>query len=154
MKKSEIIAIVTQKVEEFIAEENLDLFDIELGTRGGTTVLTVKLTSEDGVDLDDCHKIHVLLSSFLDDLDPFEDQYMLEVASPGLDAPLKSDMALKNSVGKEVYVKTYVAVKDYPKSVVGILSHYDDQTIEIISDEKTYTFERKMISTIKLHFEF
>ena len=154
MKKREIITNLVKKVSEMANLEGLSLFDVEINLKGGTNIITVKITSSEGVGLDDCHKIHRQVSAYLDELDPFEEQYILEVSSPGLDAPLKTEIALSNSVGREVFVKTYVAVSDYPKSIVGTLESYDDEKIVVKGSEMEYTIERKMVSTIRLHFKF
>jgi ribosome maturation factor RimP len=154
VKRKEIIKLVAKEAEKHVEEYGLELFDVDIETKGGSTVISVKLTSDSGVNLDDCHKVHVHLSKYLDDVDPIEDSYFLEVSSPGLDASLKSEMAMSKSIGKEVYVKTYVASDKWPKSLVGILKSYDEKEVEIENEEQIYRIERKMISTIKLHFSF
>ncbi len=43
---------------------------------------------EGGIEVDDCAKISTALSAVLDVEDPIEDNYALEVSSPGIDRPL------------------------------------------------------------------
>lgn len=43
---------------------------------------------EGGIEVDDCAKISVAVSAVMDVEDPIEDEYTLEVSSPGIDRPL------------------------------------------------------------------
>ena len=154
MKRKDLLTMLTSEAEKLARKHNLELFDVEVESKGGSTVLAVKLTSDDQISLDDCHKVHVELSDFLDKEDPIPESYFLEVSSPGLDASLKSDLALSKSIGQEVYVKTYTATDKWPKTLVGILKSYTVKEVEIESEQKIYNISRKMISTIRLHFRF
>ena len=154
MKKKELTDLLIKEADILAKKYGLQLFDVNIETKGGSKVLSIKLTSNTGVSLDDCHKVHVELSKYLDEVDPIEDTYFLEVSSPGLDASLKSELAISKSIGKEVFVKTFVATENWPKTLVGILKSYDEKEVEIENEEQTYKIERKMISTIRLHFSF
>jgi ribosome maturation factor RimP len=56
---------------------------------GKTRVLQIMADKpEGGIEVDDCGAISVAVSAVLDVEDPIEDQYVLEVSSPGIDRPL------------------------------------------------------------------
>lgn len=152
MNKKSVIMKIKPFVEKITEECQVELFDISLSKRGGSEILSIYITNESGVSLDDCERVHRALDPVLDDLNPIEDSYFLEVSSPGLDAHLKSDLSLHNSVGREVYVKTYRPLGDSGKIFIGILRSFDETQVGLEVNDEVMQIPRKMIATIKLHY--
>src|SRR3954453_4744771 len=102
---------VTEVVEDLAApifqELGLELVDIEYVKEGKEWFLRVFVDKEAGVDIEDCGIVSERLSEKLDELDPIPHNYFLEVSSPGAERPLKKDKDFINSIGKNVFVKTY-----------------------------------------------
>ncbi|MBR2384069.1 MAG: ribosome maturation factor RimP [Clostridia bacterium] len=74
--------------------------------------LTVYIDTEDGVDLDTCEKFHNAIDPILDDFDPsFGASYTLNVSSPGLDRPLKTDRDFQKRIGCDVEIKLFAPLK-------------------------------------------
>ena len=74
--------------------------------------ITVYIDTESGVDLDTCEKFHNAIDSVLDEIDPsYGAAYTLNVSSPGLDRPLKTDRDFKKRIGKDVEVKLFAPLK-------------------------------------------
>jgi ribosome maturation factor RimP len=67
-------------------------FDLVRVTLSGTKHLSLQVMAEDPktgqLTLDECATISRALSAMLDETDPIEDEYRLEVSSPGIDRPL------------------------------------------------------------------
>ncbi|MCM1534135.1 MAG: ribosome maturation factor RimP, partial [Corallococcus sp.] len=82
--------------------------------------LTVIIDKDGGVTIDDCEKLHRAIDEPLDDLDPIEDAYILNVSSPGLDRPLKSERDYRRNLNKKILVKLYKPF-DGKKSYEGLL---------------------------------
>ncbi|MEG1584551.1 MAG: ribosome maturation factor RimP, partial [Anaerovorax sp.] len=77
--------------------------------------------SEDtGIGTDDCEKVSRFLSGRLDELDPIEQNYYLEVSSPGMDRALLKDSDYEKYAGKMVDITLYKAI-DGKKNISGIL---------------------------------
>jgi ribosome maturation factor RimP len=57
-----------------------------------------------GITLDVCAQVSRELSRMLDADDPIPGRYMLEVTSPGLDRPLKTETDFRKNTGKDVKV--------------------------------------------------
>ena len=56
---------------------------------GNTRTLQIMADRPDGgIEVDDCGEISIAVSAVLDVEDPVEDNYILEVSSPGIDRPL------------------------------------------------------------------
>src|ERR1700732_1787196 len=76
-------------LEALVSAKDLDLEEIELSRAGRRRVLRIVVDSDEGVDLDECAELSRSLSEKLDETDGMgEDEYQLEVTSPGAERPL------------------------------------------------------------------
>ncbi|MYT24851.1 ribosome maturation factor RimP [Streptomyces sp. SID7760] len=76
-------------LEPLVAAKGLDLEDIEMSKAGKRRMLRVIVDSDEGVELDACAELSREVSDKLDESDVMgEDEYVLEVSSPGADRPL------------------------------------------------------------------
>ena len=78
-------------LEPIIAEKGLELVDLEFVKEGVNWYLRVYIDKDSGVNIDDCEAVSRALEVKLDEKDPIEQAYILEVSSPGIDRPLKKD---------------------------------------------------------------
>ncbi|HFI0513924.1 TPA: ribosome maturation factor RimP [Streptococcus suis] len=108
---SSIIDMVTAAITPAI-QAPYELVDVEYGKMGGDYVLSIFVDKEGGISLQDTADLSEVISPILDTIkpDPFPEQYMLEVTSPGLERPLKTADAVKKAVGKYIHVKLYQAI--------------------------------------------
>ncbi len=88
-----------------------ELVDITFRRFGGRHVLTITADKEGGITLDDCARINERLGAFFDEKtqegsgDPLlSGPYNLEVVSPGLDRPLKTEKDFARALGAHVLV--------------------------------------------------
>ncbi|HFU4011638.1 TPA: ribosome maturation factor RimP [Streptococcus suis] len=132
-----IVEIVTQTIEPVI-QAPYELVDVEYGKMGGDYVLSIFIDKEGGISLQDTADLSELISPLLDTIqpDPFPEQYMLEVTSPGLERPLKTAAALEQAVGKYIHVKLYQAI-DKVKIFEGTLLSFDGEQLELEYLDKT-----------------
>ncbi|MDS8743094.1 ribosome maturation factor RimP, partial [Streptococcus pneumoniae] len=70
------------------------------------------------------------LSEELDATDPIEQNYFLEVSSPGAERPLKKEKDFEKALENFIYIKTYEPVED-AKEFEGYLKSYDEEQVEI-----------------------
>lgn len=116
--------------------------------------LTIVIDKDGGVDINDCEKLHRAIDIPLDELDPIECAYILNVSSPGLDRPLKTERDFKRNLNKKISVKLYKAINSQ-KSFVGILTAYDEDTFTITTDKgQTITFVKKETAHVEPVIEF
>src|SRR3712207_1200336 len=106
-----IVELVTDVIAPAI-QAPYELVDVEYGKMGGDYVLSVFVDKEGGISLNDTADLSEIISPLLDSIkpDPFPDQYMLEVTSPGLERPLKTAEAVEQAVGHYIHVKLYQAI--------------------------------------------
>jgi len=144
------IAEVATKVAEQVGVEFVDVeFKISANPQ-----LTIYIDTEDGVDLITCEKYHRAIDPVLDELDPtFGAPYTLNVSSPGLDRPLKSERDFERALGLEVEVKLYAPLKG-KKFLEGVLAGYDGNTVTIEIDGAEQKLELTKIAKINKAVKF
>ena len=137
-----------------IAEENgCTLWDVEYVKEAGTWFLRVYIDKEGGVDIDDCEAVSRRLSDALDEADPIEGSYTLEVSSAGADRPLKKAEHFAQFMGSEVEVRLYRAMEG-AKECVGLLSGYADGDVTVDTPEGPKTFAKKDVAQVRLYVRF
>ncbi|MFJ4900768.1 ribosome maturation factor RimP [Streptomyces sp. NPDC088727] len=88
-------------VEPLVSAEQLDLEEIEVSRAGRRRVLRIIVDSEEGVELDTCADLSRAISEKLDETDAMgEEEYVLEVSSPGADRPLTEHRHYVRNTGR------------------------------------------------------
>ncbi|MBP5242314.1 MAG: ribosome maturation factor RimP [Clostridia bacterium] len=151
------IAEIRALLEEIAAPMGVEIVDVEF-KQGKNPALTVYADTEKGIDLDTCEAFHRAIDEPLDELDPtYGVPYTLNVSSPGLDRPLKTERDFERVKGGKVEVKLYAPVKG-KKFFEGELTAYDENSVTIVTNEKgkaeEYKFNRTQIAKINRAIEF
>ena len=148
-----------EKIAQPITDElNLELVDVEFVKEGRTWFLRVFVDNPEApIDIEQCAMVSERLSEILDELDPIEQNYFLEVSSPGAERPLKKEKDFENAVGKFIYIKTYEPILD-AKEFEGNLQSYSEDEVEIEvkikTRRKTIVIPREKIAVIRLAIDF
>ncbi len=148
---------VAQRVRE-IAEPLADeigiwIWDVEFVKEGARRVLRITVDSEEGIGIEDCEKLHRAIDPLLDEADLIEEQYYLEVSSPGIERELKNDIHIEACEGWDVEVKLY-APKNGSKLYRGeLLPLTENGDIAIKVGEETGIFGRSTVAKINTYFE-
>lgn len=155
MAKNPGIAEVVAGLAEPLAEEfGYFLWDVEYVKEGGRKILRITIDSEDGINIDDCEKMHRALDPVLDEADPIEEAYYLEVSSPGIERELRTDMHIEACEGWNVEVRLYAPV-DGSKVFRGkLLELGESGSVRIDANGKTREFPRETVAKIQTYFEF
>ena len=154
MSRREEIENKTEALLKPIAEKNeVRIYDVEFVKEAGQWYLRAYIDRDGGVDINKCVDVSHELSDALDEHDYIDEEYILEVSSPGLGRQLKKDRHFENSLGQEVDVKLYKAL-DGTKEFTGNLKSYDSDTITIETPAGDKTFIRKEVSSVKLTLDF
>lgn len=128
--------------EEF-AEDTAEVVETE-----GGTAETGKMQLY--VSTDDCEKVSRFLSEELDRLDPIEQNYYLEVSSPGMDRELIKEKDFARFTGEIVDISLYKAA-DGQKNFQGRLEGLHDGIITIIDEnENRMEFPKEQVAKIRL----
>jgi ribosome maturation factor RimP len=95
---------VTSLARPLAEARGLALVSVEVKGTGGRGLVRVRVDRKGGVGVADCQELSRELSDALDEADPIEDRYALEVTSPGVDHPLTDRAAFDRVEGRPVLV--------------------------------------------------
>ena len=143
-----------QEVLQPIADEmSIEIVEVEF-KQGREPALTIYIDTENGVDLDTCEKFHRAIDPVLDELDPtLGAPYTLNVSSPGLDRPLKTERDFNKCMGKKVEVKLFAPMqgkKFFEATLVG----FDEHCVSIDDNGNVLKLEKSKIAKINRAIEF
>ena len=150
-----VTELTARLAEPVIAEQGCTLWDVEYVKEAGTWYLRVLIDKEGGVDILDCEAISRKLSDLLDEVDPIEGSYTLEVGSAGAERALKPPADFQRYLGSPVLVKLYKPV-DGRKEFPGTLAAYSeaDGSLTVDLNGTAYTFGKKDVALCRLRVEF
>ena len=153
MAKKKITEIVEEMLEDFLRQEGYELYNAEFVKEGRDWFLRVyidKTVTDEYVGTEDCEKVSRFLSEKLDEEDPIEQNYYLEVSSPGMDRPLLKRSHYERYIGREVEIRLYKG-KDGTKNIQGVLKDItgDDITVEDL-DGREWKLQLSEIAKAKL----
>ncbi|MGE7917898.1 ribosome maturation factor RimP [Viridibacillus sp. NPDC093762] len=140
---SKVISAVEQLATPIVEGLNLELVEVEFVKEGRDWFLRVYIdTPEGSIDIEQCAQVSELLSLKLDESDPIEQNYFLEVSSPGAERPLKKEADFEKAIGQFVHIKSYEAINGM-KVFEGYLKSYTDAGVEL--DVKIKTRKIKVV---------
>ena len=147
--------------KQTVIDESMELLEVELVKEFGSLILRFTIDKEGGVDIDDTTLISEKVGLILDELDPIESEYYLEVSSVGLERELRNLEEIKASIGKCINVKTYEKLtvdKISQKEFEGTLLSCEDNLItmqfKVKQFKKEITIPYEKIAKIRLAIEF
>lgn len=137
-----------------IADEmGIELVEVEF-KQGKDPALTLYIDTETGVDLNTCEKFHRAVDTVLDDVDPtFGAPYTLNVSSPGLDRPLKTDRDFNKCIGQKVEVRLFAPVKG-KKFFELVLNGHDEHCVYLQDKDGECKLEKSKIAKICRAIDF
>lgn len=131
-----------------------DVWDVEFVKEGSEWFLRITIDSENGIDINDCEKVHRAIDPLLDEADPIENAYHLEVSSPGLERVIRTREHFLKSVGEKVLIKLY-APKNGAKQFEGTLDTDENaDKVYITANGEKLEFDHADISKANTVFDF
>lgn len=97
--------------ERVTAGRGFELVDAEIKHAPGGSVVRLLVDKEGGIGLEELQSVSEEVSAILDAEEPIRSSYTLEVSSPGLDRPLKSEADYRRFVGRLVKLSSYEPVE-------------------------------------------
>jgi ribosome maturation factor RimP len=152
MKKN-IRETVKEAILPTVTELGYEIWDVTYSKVGADYHLEITIDSERGINIEDCEKVHRAIDTILDELDPIETFYYLDVSSPGVERELRTAEHISRSIGERVEAKLF-AQKDGRKSIIGTLSAFQDGKITITEGENAIVLTQSEVSKLQtIYFE-
>lgn len=151
MAKGGNTVAAVRAIAEPIAEQlGLSIWDIRFLKEGTTWYLRIFIDKDGGVSIDDCVDMTHAVNKPLDEADPIEQAYCLEVSSPGIERELTRDEHFLKCIGQKIMVKTIRPV-DGKRDFKGVLESYDNGNIGFRAEDGSgLSFTKKEVSFVKL----
>ena len=144
-------AAIARLIEPAITELGYDL--VRVAMTGGTSDPTLQVMAErpetGQLDLEDCQTISRRLSEILDEQDPIEGSYRLEVSSPGIDRPLTRPRDYSNWAGHEARIKLAEPLQG-AKQLSGTIEGIDGNMVSIVTPKGSREVPFESIASAKL----
>lgn len=152
MKKS-VKDTVKEAILPTVTQLGYRIWDVSYSKIGADYHLEITIDNDAGIFIEDCERVHRAIDPILDECDPIEGFYYLEVSSPGIERELKTDEHILASIGSKVLCKLFTQ-KDNKKSFEGVLASFKDNTLTLETGEGEVTLLRNEISKINtVYFE-
>jgi ribosome maturation factor RimP len=149
----EIIDRVREMAEVYLKDHGIEIIDIVFRREGPVLVLRIVADTLEGITVSECTGLNKFLSEALDREDVIQDRYTLEVSSPGLDRPIKTDRDFERSMGKELEFTTFEAI-DGRKTHEGMLIGIDKENVVIERQGISTVIPRIKIALARLKIDF
>ena len=147
------MAKIEEKVESLVKDKiekiGYELYDVIYTKECSNKILRIVIDSEKGISLDDCEKVNKEIKETIDEANPIEEQYFLEISSPGIERLLRKDWQLKKFKGEEVNIKLFKKDENGKKECTGILGDITENTLDVEAEGENITIDRKIISQVK-----
>ena len=154
MAKIKIKDFVGENLSEYLSDNGLELWNVEFVKEVKDWFLRVYIDKvaggeEEYVSIEECENVSRYLSEILDEKNPIEQNYYLEVSSPGLDRELITEEHYKRYIGSQVEMKLYKAM-DGKKEIDGCLSEVNEDNYVIEENGNKITIEKSQVARTKL----
>ena len=148
-----IIERVKALADSYLSSHGMELVDIIYRRESPGMVLRLLVDTHDGITIEQCEKLNQYLNETLDKENVIEGHYVLEVSSPGLDRPLRTDRDFERVIGKELIITTFEPI-DAKRTLEGKLISSDKENIVIDALDKNITIPRNKIAKATLDIDF
>jgi ribosome maturation factor RimP len=126
--------------------------DIEYRRESGGWILRLILDKEGGVTLDDCTRVSQEVGRSLDVEDILQTSYTLEVSSPGLTRPLKSEKDFMKYLHRLVKVKTVDPIQNR-RQFKGKLLGVSENEVEIEVEREIFQIPLSNVAKANLEID-
>lgn len=127
---SNLVKKLEPEIQKIVEKHNIFYVDTVFVREDGNNILRIYIDKKGGVNLDDCQLVSNDISDWLDETDPIKNSYFLEVSSPGLDRPIKTDRDFERCIDEELEVNLYSPLNG-SKKLVGKLLSFDKDSFKL-----------------------
>lgn len=140
---------LSPKLAKALGDLKAELVDIAFTRHKGEMMVSVYIYKKEGLDIDLLQKATERLNPIFDSVEELKDKYYLEISSPGIDRPIKTDDDFRRNMDMKLDAK----LKNNEK-YMGILKNYDDESFTLDCDGKTIDIKRADVKKLTQAIEF
>jgi ribosome maturation factor RimP len=152
MMEGDIVDRVRAMILPIVLSEEMEVVDIEYRRESGGWILRLILDKEGGVTLDDCTRVSQEVGRSLDVEDILQTSYTLEVSSPGLTRPLKTEKDFMKYLHRLVKVKTVDPIQNR-RQFKGKLLGVSENEVEIEVEREIFQIPLSNVAKANLEID-
>lgn len=153
MGKSSIRQSIAELIEPLVRDQSLELVDIEYKKEGKNWYLRVYLDKEQGITVRDCQKLSHQIEDLIEVEAIVSNPFILEVSSPGLNRPLKTERDFLRNKNRRIIVTTFSPVNN-KKNFHGTIKDFKNQILYLDEDGNPLEIPLGEIANAKLEISF
>ena len=135
VKKTKAVDVAARLAAPVLAELGLELWDVRFEKEGSGWYLRYFIDKEGGVNINDCEAVSRRVDTLLDEADPIEQSYVLEVSSPGIERHLVKDWHFQRYIGQRVAVRLIRPVNGVRDFTGTLISKEGDNITILLEDD-------------------
>ncbi|MCD6334843.1 MAG: ribosome maturation factor RimP [Candidatus Latescibacteria bacterium] len=143
---------IRQLLEGLLGREGMELVELKVGQRGREVLITLFIDRPGGVALGDCAHITREAMDLFDMENLFEGAYSLEVSSPGLNRPLRSERDFERALGREIHLTMKEGV--IPPERSGLLLKVQNRNLTIEHEDEQIEIALEEVREGKIAIQF
>ena len=140
-------------IKETVENEGVSLWDVRFLKEGASWYLRVFIDSENGISIDNCTDVSHAIDPIIDEADPIENAYYLQISSPGVERDITLPWHIEALAGERVEARLFAPL-DGSRVIVGVLGGLEDGKVLINKDGADVAVPYEAISKMKLLFDF
>ena len=142
-------------IAPLVTELGYLVWDVRFEKEGANRYLRIFIDSEtDTISINDCERVTRPVDALLDERDPIEGSYILEVSSAGLEADLGRESHFDACIGCEVRARGIRPFEDGSREVIGVLEDWSKESIVLTVDGQQRELALAGLAFVKLYFDF
>jgi len=150
--KSPIIAAVEEIVEPILSSESLELVDVQYKKEGKNWYLRVFIDKEGGITVEDCQKVSGQIGDLIEIENIINSEHILEVSSPGLDRPLKTEKDFLRFKNRNIQASTFSPI-DGQRNFKGSIADFVEKTLHLQTQQGLVKILADNIAKARLEIE-
>ncbi len=149
-KSSNTVETVTNLIKPIVEAQGVSLWDVRFVKEGALWYLRIFIDKPDGITIEDCETVSRAVEKPLDEKDPIEQNYILEVSSPGIERELVRDEHFDAFLGAPIMVKLIRPDENGERELKGTLTAHNKDTVTLALDGVDRVIAKKDTVYIKL----
>ncbi len=150
MKSNVIVEKLHEKVSNIAERLGFELYYLEYVREGGQNILRVYIDNDNGVALNNCVEVSKAVGEMLDVEEPINEEYNLEVSSPGIFRTLFTEEHFNKYIDSDVAVKLSALIEG-KKKFEGVLKGFDGENLVLKVENSEIILPRSKVSVVTLN---
>ena len=152
-KKPSVTAVVWDIARQVGEQMGIKIWDVRYLKEGSDWHLHVLIDKEGGINIEECEKFYRAFDPLLDEADPIDHAYQLEIESPGIERSLTRPEHYDACKGQTVCVTLIRPDESGKKTYTGELVGLCDGIVSLEIEGETARFDKKSVSSVKTVFD-